>query len=379
MSQDHLSAQPRAIRLRRRFDFIDFARGLAIILALVSHAILELRLSEDLGQGGLWLRCLTRTATPAFVLIFGIMLELVYFRASVERPFRLVARRLLQRSLLCYLAYLATIASEWLGGKASAREALDGALFLSGPAYGYILKFYTVALALAVPILYLRGRFGIAAPVLVLGGFWLLVPVLDFVAWDRAARLGEVTGLLFGRPRSPFSVLHGSVLIGIGMVIGWSLRRSQAKGRLRAFARTMGLFAGAALIGMACLFVAYSPSEILERQGALGDSFRSRQSIEYYVLALVSSLLLLAASFFLFRPDAEAGRATGTIFYLGRHSLLAFTLGNAFLNFMPREWGAVSTEGRLALIAAYLCAVPVSIWMCMSLRAFSGFSRLASR
>lgn len=365
-----MSQPPTPPARSRRFEFLDFARGLAIVMALLSHAVLEWRLSADLSDGGVALRCVLRAGTPTFVLIFGVMLELVYFRQVERGEFRAVARRLLQRGLICYLAYLTTIATELLGGKCTVRQALDGAFLLAGPAYGYILKFYMTALWLAVPLLWLRGRFGIAMPLALFTFLWLLSPLLDYVAWENAARLGEVTGLLFGKPRSALSLWHGAIFIGIGMLIGWSLRRWQSQGSIKCFALTMAALGGAAVVGIALLLCSWSPTELFLQHGAARDSFRARQSIEYYVLAFAASLVLLTVCALWVARRGTRSRPVA-LFLLGRNSLAAFCLGNGLLNLAPSGLRNVSLELKVAMTVLYLLAAPFVVWLWLRIKALA--------
>src|SRR5436309_3010873 len=102
----------------RRIVFVDAARGLAVALALYIHSLATFgswyRLPL-LGQG--LVRLITSAATPTFVVLFGAMLEMVYYRGLVQGGAARVRTRLLHRSWSCYVAYLATVAASVLGGR----------------------------------------------------------------------------------------------------------------------------------------------------------------------------------------------------------------------------------------------------------------------
>jgi len=59
-----------------RLNFIDVARSYAIILALFSHAMLAFGGFAALGEDALKIKLFTRTATPLFVFMFGMMLAI---------------------------------------------------------------------------------------------------------------------------------------------------------------------------------------------------------------------------------------------------------------------------------------------------------------
>jgi len=62
--------------------FIDFARGFAILLAVGSHAFYAFGYDVLFGDAMYHMMSLTRLATPSFVLITGMMFELVYLRKA---------------------------------------------------------------------------------------------------------------------------------------------------------------------------------------------------------------------------------------------------------------------------------------------------------
>ena len=88
---------------KERLNFIDVARTLAIILALFSHAMIDFEGWKLLGSIAAPIRLLTRSATPLFIFMFGMMLELVYLKKLEQQGLSPVAKRLAVRSLQCYI------------------------------------------------------------------------------------------------------------------------------------------------------------------------------------------------------------------------------------------------------------------------------------
>ena len=89
--------------------FIDFARGFAILLSVGSHAFYAFGYDVLFGDSIYKVMTVTRFATPSFVIITGMMFELVYFRKAEKQGFGVMVHSLVQRSVQCYLAYLITV------------------------------------------------------------------------------------------------------------------------------------------------------------------------------------------------------------------------------------------------------------------------------
>ena len=66
---------------RRRYIFVDVLCSLAIALAMAAHALNDFDVLSRLTEAEFTaVRFLTRAATPSFIFMFGMMLELVYAR-----------------------------------------------------------------------------------------------------------------------------------------------------------------------------------------------------------------------------------------------------------------------------------------------------------
>ncbi|HMA14592.1 MAG TPA: heparan-alpha-glucosaminide N-acetyltransferase domain-containing protein, partial [Kiloniellaceae bacterium] len=117
---------------RTRIPGIDTARALAIALAMLSHCFIHFGVWELLSdQAALLLRSFTRAATPTFIILFGMMLEIVYLKMLRRGERQGCWVRLVARAIQCYLLYLLVVTAGILGGNLTAREGLLAALFLS--------------------------------------------------------------------------------------------------------------------------------------------------------------------------------------------------------------------------------------------------------
>jgi hypothetical protein len=275
-------------------------------------------------------------ATPTFLLLFGVMLEIVAVRRLRTAGPAALRASLLRRSLLCYLAYVATIAAALLAGKLSPGESARAAVLLQNVPYGNILAFYTLALLVAYPLVRLSARAGTGPILAGAAGFWLLTPLLDQLPWPgRNEPLAVLTRLLFGRPYPAYiAFLQSLVFIAIGMLLGRAAVAGPPPDAGRRLNRAV--LGGLTAFGfwIVCL-AALDGVDALFRGYALSNALRTRQAAGYAALSGFSGLLLL---FLLLRavPPSRTYHPPGPLaLVLGRSSLAAFSLGNILLIVAP--------------------------------------------
>ena len=150
-----------------------------------------------------------------------------------------VVRRLVLRSAQCYAGYQLTVVASFLGGYLTAGEASRALLLLDTSHFGNILRFYSIALLLAIPLIRARLHWGVRVYGLLLILLWIVPKPLEGTL--AAASFGSyesLAGLLFGIGAAPVgpSVWHGMTFVLAGMLVGTSLTGWNAPGfRLRAF------------------------------------------------------------------------------------------------------------------------------------------------
>jgi hypothetical protein len=324
---------------KNRIFFLDIARGLAITLSLLIHTLYSLKIWETLNvPSKRLLAVLTQTATPCFVLLFGIMLELIYYRKITEgQSLKKISGRILQRSLWCYLGYTLTVAAEILIGEKNLSEGFFSFLFLGNTPYGGILKFWTIALILAIPLLRLRWKKGLTAVFTLSLSLWIFVPLLDQIAWpDHANLFSYWTGIFFGRPsnRALISLLHTLVFIVIGMILGERLSSQDKEEHWRGFQKVVAVFICVDLVIVLCLMFFYSPGQLLAGYTTI---FRKTHHLAYYCLSFLEAFGLLFILSWLFPfSKSRISKIFSPLMMLGRHSLPAFVLGNIFITLCPK-------------------------------------------
>lgn len=202
-----------------RLGFVDSARGMAVVLAMLAHALSQF-------TGGIpefWriqepALLFTRTATPTFMILFGIMIEVVYLRKLREGVAQIdMKRRLLGRLITCYLLFCAITLAAFLTGKLTPGETVLAMLYLDGGRFGVILKIYAMLFAIILVTLSFAERFGSLFYVVVALYGWALKYAL--VASDLPSNhfISFISG--HGNGFGP-AILVGMTLVAFGTMIG---------------------------------------------------------------------------------------------------------------------------------------------------------------
>jgi hypothetical protein len=346
-----------AVLLPKRLLFIDVARSLAIFLALVAHAMSALQGYTLFGPSTkLWSKLLTRTATPMFVVMFGMMLELVYHRRwNTDGPIA-TSRRLMVRGLQCYLGYLATVFAGYLVGTRDLATSLKAAAFLATPSFGFTLRFYCFALLLAIPMLACRVRWGRGSLAILLGVIWATYPAVRSLQTASIDLLPVPFGMLFGtvtRPVGP-SVLQGLTFVLAGMLCAGALEGWKEVG-LKRFRSHLGVMMFLALLPL--LYIAAQTSLLHVLEQFTGILWRRQNHIGYYSFGLVNCGLVLLGLSILFPANRHAPPHANLSLAFGRSSLLAFTSGNVIVVLAAPLVSPSSVPALVATISALLVAV----------------------
>lgn len=340
-----------------RLNFIDVARAYAIVLALFAHSMATFGGFSSLGEFDALARLFIRFATPMFVFMFGIMLELVYVRRARTSGAQSVVRRLVLRSAQCYAGYQLTVVAGALGGHLSAGDAARALVFLERSHFGNILRFYSIALLLAIPLIRARLHTGIWLYGVLLLLVWIVPESLQGVlAGASFGSYESLAGMLFGIGASPIgpSVWHGMTFVLVGMLVGTSLAGwSQPDFRLNAFYFvSMIVFA---VTGLVVLWLVRESSLFEVARSFTNFKYRTSNHIGYYAIGVLGcsiTLVLLSRLVPFDRPMADWAHLP---LALGTSSLMSYTLGNVALNLLPSSTVAAgAARPVLASIALLL-------------------------
>ncbi len=363
-----------------RLQSLDFARGLALVLMVVSHGIrlgadpLLLRHTGPLSlMGGILI--LTKLATPLFVLVSGFALCHVFI---LRRPFDLRATsvRLFRRSVLVFVAYRAcvlfeSIALSW-SGRTAPRLVLAGAPSAPssawpdwlvhwwrswGDSWSEILAFYAVIFLVAPILLWIRGRLGAgfmaAIAALVFGASLALPPFLGSAG---------LTAFLVGSKQSSFV----PVLVYLPVfLIGMSLADAHSWCGVKRWPPV-----AFALLVSGALCVAVLVRGDWHRFLFLiqTDAWKYPPELPFRLFSLAMALVALGLAF------ALTQRAAGAVALPGRYPLFVFVFHYAALFLgLDALWGL---RGRLNGSDPLLLGVGLTacVWAAVYLRQHLGKS-----
>lgn len=339
-----------------RLNFIDVARSYAIILALFAHAMIVFGGFSALGEDALKIKLFTRTATPLFVFMFGMMLELVYARKAMENGLSSVVRRLLVRSAQCYLGYQLTVVAGIIGGHMSPREGANALLFMDSAMFGNILRLYSVALLLAIPIIWIRCRAGTISLAIMLAAIWAGDLFLERYTGVSLGRLDTMIGIFLGTGSTLYgpSIWHGMTFVFSGMLVAASLRNWNQYG-LRRFYYTLLALAIVSSIVIASLAADVSLTGVIRRFADY--SYRKHNHIGYYAVGLLTCAITL---FILSRIIPLYGSLpdwTRKPLAFSRSSLLSYSIGNIILSVLPMTAVADSVYRAVLFSVLFLLLV----------------------
>lgn len=310
-----------------RLGYLDWARGLAVLLMINTHAFSAWTMAEDRGTTLFSLaRLFGGYPAPLFLFLAGVSAALVAERERAKGcSDREVRRRGLRRGLTVLGYAFVFRAGMWVSGGFGRPADLLRVDVLNCIAVSLMMA----AFALARPSL--RGR--VAATLALAAGLALLTPL----AWDTSWWTGwpaPIAGYFAGRLRdSLFPVFPWSAFTLVGAAAGLLLARARAQGREAAAVGAMAA-AGAAAIPLALWTDGHAPAVY-----PAYDFWHTSPS--YVVLKSGVLLLLLAAAFVLDRiPGPSALRQ------LGRTSLLVYWV---HLEIIYGKWVAPGLRGNLSV------------------------------
>jgi len=326
--------------------FIDVARSAAILAALAAHAVAVFAVWPVVPPGLFKAagNALFYTATPTFFLLFGVMLELVYVRRLERDGALCVATRLATRAGQCWLGLVLGMLCAWLSGRLTGAQLPDAVLNLIDTPNSGILRFYTAALLLCIPVVLWRPRLGPAFPLVLVGVIWIGAALLPLLPWPAAgSRWGFLCGFLVAHPPlwSGGSLWHNLSVVFLGMALGHHMHTRLGLGLVPLGGRPVWLLVAVCLAGVAVCAWILGPAALAQGYLGTGRTLRSACHPAYFLISILSALALIAVAqrcYPVGPPGAtEAAQVRLPILAVGRNSLLAFAVGSAALNLIPPE------------------------------------------
>ncbi len=310
-----------------RVKFIDLARSIAIIFAMFDHSMNDFNVWFDYSfTHYALLKSFTSAATPTFLFLFGMMLELVYYKKYQKNGLEGMVPKLVTRSLQCYRGYILIALAGLIGGVLTFNRTIAAVLFLSKTHYGNILKLYAVFMLLAIPILIIRKKVGIDKIFFASLCIWFIYPFYDFISISNA-HLASLTSVLFGLggQEGP-SVLLSFSLVAAGMFLSSKISFEKPITFIRTSLVMLLISLTILVTGIQLIGV----GEFIDL--FYSNGFRVANHPIYYVYGLTVALCLslLCFAIYPFKNPRFVGLESLMIF--SKMSLEAFTYGNILLN-----------------------------------------------
>lgn len=306
-----------------RYRAIDSARGLALVVMVLSHSYrlttgsLSYRVADDATWQAALL--LAQSAQALFFLCFGCMLGVIYTRPT--RPFELrrEGRKLWSRGLMVFLSYKLLVILELTARGGGAQRVLLVLEYRALAAWVEVLDFYSIVLLLAPLLLWSWRRAPRALK-------WLSVPALaaafiplQATPWHGWYRVAQ--SLLVGQlPFNTFPVLPYLAVVLMGLLLGDNLHRLAARGRWAV--------AGACLAGSLVPFAVFAVasggelSPVLE--GIRTGQLKHPPRLTYLSWSTATALLVIAVCVAVHGIERKRPGRWNPLEILGRQPLFVF-------------------------------------------------------
>jgi hypothetical protein len=329
----------------KRIYFVDFARSFAIMLALTDHSMNDFHIWEKYAmQTFTVLKVLTTSATPTFILLFGMMLEIIYLGKLRRSGIRQTASGLVNRSFQCYIGYFLTSVAGVIGGLQDLKGAFAEVIFFGNNHFGNILKIYTILLIVAIPLVWFRNKYGIKWTVALGLAPWLLYPFIKMIPHIHG-NVDIFTSHMFGfGDQGGPSIMFSLTIVTVGMLAANFISFERKSDFQKKTGVVIGLFALAAV----AVFMMV-PKETIHLRYTTNDYRDSNHPI-YFIFSTTLGLTVALISSFIIPIGSYISKPTHTFLAFGRSSLTAFTVCNIFLNLTALEL-AKHSWNELAVVA----------------------------
>lgn len=344
-----------------RIESIDFARGLAVALMILSHGVNALLpFSEFPDWGQVPVHALTKFSSSLFVIVFGIALAVAFVPKVGSDDWPRRRNRLLWRGLVVLVWYkLLTVVELY---QLHEREAIvDTLLYRDFPSYVEILGFYAIALLWVPFLLPLWARMPAllrwVSPVLVaLASWWLLE---HFGFWG----VPQLQALIVEHPDYyTWGQLARGPLVLLGLLIGGLLLRAHQQPRLR-LALAVGLVAAGGLALM--VFTLLAGDDVAgEIRAIAGNAGKHPPGMLFMLYSVGGAMVLLGLAI---AGGQALARWLRPVTVIGSDALMAFAFHIAVIFILLRDvlgyYQNVSYGHALALALLLIPATAAFVWL----------------
>lgn len=344
-----------------RIEAIDFARGLAVALMILSHgtnALLPFSDFPDWGQ--VPVHALTKFSSSLFVIVFGVALAVAFVPKAGSDDWPRRRNKLLLRGLVVLLWYkLLTVVEMY---ELHEREAIiDTLLYRDFPSFVEILGFYAIALLWVPFLLPLWARMPAllrwASPVLMALACWWLLENFGF--WG----VPQLQALIVEHPDYyTWGQLARGPLILLGLLIGGLLLRAyDDPGRRTALAGGMVV---AGVLALAVFAMLAGDDVVEEIRAIAGNAGKHPPGMLFMLYSVGGALALLGLAI---AGGEMLARWLRPVTVIGSDALMAFAFHIVVIFVLFRDvlgyYQNVSYEYALLLTLLLIPATALFIWL----------------
>ena len=349
-----------------RIEAIDFARGLAVALMILSHgtnALLPFSDFPDWGQ--VPVHALTKFSSSLFVIVFGVALAVAFVPKAGSADWPRRRNRLLRRGLVVLLWYkLLTVVEMY---ELHERDAIvDTLLYRDFPSFVEILGFYAIALLWVPFLLPLWARAPallrwVSPALMALAGWWLLE---NFDFWG----VPQLQALIVEHPDYyTWGQLARGPLILLGLLIGGLLLRAyDDPGRRMALA---GGLAGAGVVALAAFALLAGDDVTGQIREIAGNAGKHPPGMLFMLYSVGGALALLGLAI---AGGGLLARWLRPVTLIGSDALMAFVFHIVVIFVLLRDvlgyYQTVSYEYALLLALLLIPATALFIWLLQAIQ-----------
>jgi Acyltransferase family len=324
--------QDHSAPLRTRFRMLDYARGIALLLMLVSHS---LELFPGNLDGNEWqlisvMLLFTKAATPLFVFVFGMTMAFVYYdQLLTGEGFVHLKKRMRRRAVLAFLSFELIVIVVETANRTSVADTVRRMVYLRPGNWAEVLNFYFVILlvgpwlirwwrsaspwlrTLTIPALYVLG--------MLLGQ--IQVPENLFVIKNIIA--GYPHSEIRTAPLDTFPVLQLSSFYLVGLSLGEFLFKELKVNQWRRPFTILGPIIPVGFFA-SYLISADSIRDYLRKMAL--DQYRFPPELVYILFGLSSVVTISLVCLYQLQIRQSNSFVVRAIEMIGRHSLFTFNV-----------------------------------------------------
>jgi hypothetical protein len=344
-----------------RIEAVDFARGLAVSLMILSHGVNSLLEFDDFTDWGMVpVHAITKFSSSLFIMVFGIALAVAFVPKTGAPDWPRRRNRLLWRGLVVLFWYKVLTVVE-MYAQHDPEAILDTLLYRNFPSYAEILGFYAIALLWIPWVLPLWSRTPVllrwASPALLALASWWLLDNFDFRG------VPQLQAILVEHPDYyTWGQLSRGPLVLLGLLIGDLVLRFYGRTRTRmALAGVLALAAAALLIAFHSLAGAGVDDQL---QSIARNAGKHPPELMFMLFSLGGAFGLLALAL---AGGEWLARALRPVTLIGSDALMAFVFHLTVIFILFRDvlgyLHTVSYEFALTLSLGLILATAAWVWL----------------